>query len=234
MVEIMRLFAPTPNLRSSSRALHALFLLAFLFCLALSGHVNARAAALQGGPVTSPGPRSQFAIADFDGDVRPDLATVQAAPGNSGATTTYWIQLQLSTVGLQSIRLVAPSGGLRIKARDVNGDRAVDLVIATAWFNQPVAILLNDGHGGFSRAEPSVFPRAFSRPGACWDSGSISAADPAGVLPQSDSGICAEEGAALHSCPPAALITPSSSAFPVNSFLISHAGRAPPPAVLSF
>ena len=38
---------------------------------------------------------SQFAIADFDGDNRPDLATVE--PGRSNSTNTcYWIAFQLS------------------------------------------------------------------------------------------------------------------------------------------
>ncbi|SRR5579875_1563076 len=104
----------------------------------------------------------QFAIADFDGDRRPDMARVE--PGqNSPVGTQYWIQLQLTHSGWQLIGVVAPFGGLRVSASDVNGDHAVDLVLSTAWLNRPVAILLNDGHGRFRAEQPSAFPAAFDR-----------------------------------------------------------------------
>src|ERR1700719_1435092 len=77
-------------------------------------------------PATSPGPGLSFSVADFDGDSRPDLASVQA--GKSDALRTdYWIQLQLSASGRQTFRIVAPLGGLQIASRDVNGDNAPDL-----------------------------------------------------------------------------------------------------------
>lgn len=121
--------------------------------------------------LASVGPGASFAIADFDGDQHPDLASVQG--GRVGSSSTdYWIQLQLSASGRQAIQLVAPSGGLLIEARDVNGDHAIDLVLATAWFKQPVAILLNDGHGRFSRVEPTAFPGAFTDATTNWASSS--------------------------------------------------------------
>jgi hypothetical protein len=98
-----------------------------------------------------------FAVADFDGDLRPDLAHIQIGRSDA-ALTDYWVQLQLSGAGQQSILVVAPSGGLQISVRDVNGDDAPDLVLTTSWLKTPVAILLNDGRGGFSRKEPSAFP----------------------------------------------------------------------------
>ena len=100
------------------------------------------------------------AIADFDGDLRPDLASVQGGSGDA-YRATYWIQFQLTSVGRQSIRVVAPSGGLQIAARDVNGDHAIDLVVTTAVLGEPVAVFLNDGHGGFSQADQAAFPGAF-------------------------------------------------------------------------
>ena len=108
----------------------------------------------------SPAPDSSFAIADLDGDHRPDIASVQ--PGRGGLRGGYWVGLRLSEAGRRYIRLAGPSGGLRVEARDVNGDNAVDLVFATAWLGKPVAVLLNDGHGNFSQAKPSSFPHAFS------------------------------------------------------------------------
>jgi len=216
------------DLRDNRRALRSLFLwISLLLLFGLAGSNTAEAADIQSGPVTSVGPGPQFAIADFDGDVRPDLASIQAGSNSSG-TTDYWIQLQLTAAGRQSFRLVAPAGGLWIEARDVNGDHAVDLVLGTAWFNQPVAILLNNGHGSFSRVEPAAFPGAFSESKTNWGSGSNHVIDAVGVPPQSRTGACSEPRGLLHGRSPAGSIPPSSSGFLVSPLLISHAGRAPP------
>ena len=110
------------------------------------------------------GPGLSFAVADFDGDRKPDTATVQASQGLSAFTQDYWVRLHLSTAGKIYIRLTGPSGGLLVEARDVNGDNAVDIVLATPWHNRPVAVLLNDGHGNFSQVDPSAYRKFFSRP----------------------------------------------------------------------
>jgi hypothetical protein len=101
-------------------------------------------------------PDSQFAIGDFDGDRQPDLATVEIARFNS-LHSRYWISFQLSKGRLQTIGVTGPAGGLVLLARDVNGDRALDLVLVTAWRHELVAVLLNDGQGNFSAAEPAQF-----------------------------------------------------------------------------
>jgi len=178
-------------------------------------------------PAASLGPNGQFAIEDFDGDLRPDLASIQA--GQSGTShTDYWIQLQLSRAGRQFIRVVGPVGGLAIEARDVNGDRAVDLVLVTAWHRQPVAILLNDGHGNFSRVEPTAFPEAFGEPGANWTCASGVAMDAACVAPQSRAWICTDTRAGPHAGSHADSIPRLCAGFLLDEFAVSHAGRAPP------
>jgi len=178
-------------------------------------------------PVNSVGPGQPFAIADLDGDVRPDLASIQAGSSTSG-TTDYWIQLRLTTASRQqSIRLVAPAGGLWIEARDVNGDHAVDLVFSTAWLRRPVAILLNDGHGSFSRVEPATFPEAFTDCKTNWYPTSNHANDSIGVPPQSR--MWGYPQIRLRNPEPKVrLNSRSNRPFVFNPFLLPHLGRAPP------
>jgi hypothetical protein len=171
-------------------------------------------------------PGQQLAISDFDGDLNPDLASVQAGLTTSG-NTDYWIRLQLSAAGRQSIRLVAPAGGLLIEARDVNGDHAVDLILLTS-LKQPVAIFLNDGHGSFSRVEPSVFPGAFSNPPTNWTSASDRAMEAVGVPPQSRPAILQAAKLLTNIRPRADSISRAGARFAVDFFLASHAARAPP------
>jgi len=109
----------------------------------------------------------QFAIEDFDGDSRPDVAIV--SEGRSGsADDHYRIRFQLSSGGSQNIDLTAPVGGLDISSRDVNGDDSLDVVITTAATNRPVAVLLNDGAGKFTASDPSAFPEAFRKSSNFW------------------------------------------------------------------
>src|SRR5258707_4658979 len=109
---------------------------AFSMLLAVAG----RASAAPGGSVRA---ASHFTIADFDGDNRPDFASVHV--GQSGLQDTrYWIAFQLSGGFGQTVSVTAPTGGLRITARDVKGDSFFDVVITTAWTNKTVAIPFND------------------------------------------------------------------------------------------
>jgi hypothetical protein len=195
--------------------------LSLLFVLFPSGRAMARDIR-DSSPVAVP----QFAIADFDGDVRPDLATIQTEPG--AGPTSYWIQLQLSRAGRQSIQLAGPTEGLRIEARDVNGDHSVDLVLATEWFRQPVAILLNDGHGVFSQLAPTTFPEAFSESGADWAAASTPAIDLCGIPPQPPSAACLEATSYLSSQSPGGSIVLFSRQAILKLFAFSSPGRAPP------
>jgi hypothetical protein len=187
----------------------------------------ATAADVPSAPAASYGPSLSFSIADFDGDLKPDLANVQA--GKSDLThTDYWIQLQLSAAGRQTFQIVAPMGGLQIVARDVNGDHTLDLVLTTTWLRQPVAILLNDGHGTFSRVEPAAFPEAFREFRTGWYSTTEQAVDTVSVPPQSREDICSRTELFLHLRPHACFIASSDSRFGASPFLISYLGRAPP------
>jgi hypothetical protein len=181
-------------------------------------------------PAASLGPGLSFAIADFDCDRLPDFASVQARQ-NRGGSSDYSIQIYLSEVGRQSIPINGPVGGLLIEARDVDGDHSIDLVVSTAVRRQPVAIFLNDGHGTFSRAAVAAFPRAFRECESNLVPGPNPATDALGISPQPGAGICPDESDSGIDRSPARLILVLSAGFPLDSFLTSHSGRAPPSEV---
>ena len=137
--------------------------LLLLFVFAAGAPRLVPVAASQVAPAAAGGRGMQFAVDDFDGDKLPDFASVQPGPEDASSIGNYWVHLRLSASGGRYIRLTGPKGGLSVEARDVNGDHRVDLVFATAWRSQPVAILLNDGHGNFSQVDPSAFTHAHAR-----------------------------------------------------------------------
>jgi hypothetical protein len=225
--ESSRTFELRFDSRDNLRMLRGLFVcLPLLFLYVVSG-ITAKAGGIQSGAAASAGPGLTIAIADFDGDHHLDRASIQSGRGAED-DGTYWIQFQCSTAGRQFIRLVAPAGGLLIEARDVNGDHTVDLVFTTAWFRQPVAVLLNDGHGRFLRAEPGAFPGAFRESHTSLIPATSVPADVAGMPPQPDAGMQAAADGELHRRSSAGLALAAASDSPVDPFLFFSAGRAPP------
>jgi hypothetical protein len=205
------------------RSLCALFFAAIVAAAAATAASNAPATS----PPTSSAPGLSFSIADFDGDLKPDLANVESGQSDV-SSTNYQIQLQLSATGRQTFQVVAPMGGLQIVASDVNGDNALDLVLTTKWLRQPVAILLNDGHGNFSRMPPAAFPEAFRESKGSWGSATDRAIDAVAVPPQSREEICSENRLLLHRLLPSRFSSGLHPRFDLSAFLISHFGRAPP------
>jgi hypothetical protein len=213
-------------LRSATAGYLRGFLLLFLIAGALAGAAAGSDAPPQASSI-SVGPGLQYAVADFDGDHRPD--TVGVEPGASDVSRTkYWIQFQLSTAGRRSISIVAPIGGLQITARDVNGDQIPDLVLTTTWLRQPVAIFINDGHGTFTRAEPAAFPGAFRESQTSWVSPTDRAEASVGVPPSPRAGTCTATERLPHAGSRTGAVGPSNPGFPVSVFLTSQPGRAPP------
>jgi hypothetical protein len=170
----------------------------------------------------------QFAIDDFDGDTRPDIATV--VEGRSGrADNHYRIRFQLSSGGSQNIDLTAPVGGLDLTSRDVNGDDFLDVVVTTARTNRPVAVLLNDGAGSFTASDPSAFPGAFRNSSRFWRglTGELREASPA-FLSRFSSGDL--EASAGTSEPPfdIRVFVRRSDRLEARDVAVSYQGRAPP------
>jgi hypothetical protein len=147
------------SLDSAKTHLRAVLVLCFV--LGAAGRVNAANTAAPQPAASSAGFNSTFAIADFDGDRKPDLATVEVQKGSFSGNSRYSIRLQLTAGAAQVFGVIAPAGGLQIVARDVNGDDALDVLVSTALQHKQVAVLLNDGHGNFTLADPGAFPATF-------------------------------------------------------------------------
>ncbi len=95
------------------------------------------------------------AVADLDGDGRPDLA-VAKLEGRGPGGFRYRIDLDLtSRSGPSSFSVLAQRGGLIITPRDVNGDWQPDLIITSGWSFTPIGVWINDGHGEFARNDPA-------------------------------------------------------------------------------
>ncbi len=94
---------------------------------------------------------ARFVFADLDGDRIPDLAQVESQNPRS-ANSNYSIHVKLSAGVESAIGVSGPMGGLRVAARDVNGDDNLDLVVTSNLDSSFVEVFLNDGHGNFAAA----------------------------------------------------------------------------------
>jgi hypothetical protein len=203
---------------------------ALLCFIGFGGSAHSAATGPQSWPVSSAEATSQFAIADFDGDSRPDVATVQAGMGTSW-DTHYWIAFQLSGGSRQTLGITAPTGGLQITSRDVNGDSFLDVVVTTAWTNRPVTVLLNDGQGNFMASSPSAFPGAFSTSEKSWACTTDEVKDATAVLlSRYPTGNCPEGSRFSSPQNVTGLLVLWASRNLLSSAVVTFLGRAPPPS----
>lgn len=172
---------------------------------------------------------ANFAVADFDGDRKPDLATVEMERGASTGDARYSIRFQLATGNTQVFGVTAPAGGLQIVARDVNGDNVLDLLVSTQWQHQQVAVFLNDGHGNFTPARPDAYPVALSDVANRWESEPLRCEDGAALLrfPSCIQG-APEQGRSSLAPRQVGLAEPDDFRRRSALFLFSLLGRAPP------
>lgn len=147
----------------------------------LAGPAEAKSGGAQEKGSSSALAGTEFAIGDFDGDRIPDLATVEAKPNGAQGDSRYAIRLQLTSGAAQVFGLTAPAGGLQIVAQDINGDNALDVLVRTTWQHQAIAVLLNDGHGNFTLAEPGAFAASTHDRETQWGAGSVAFSE-GGVL----------------------------------------------------
>ena len=215
---------------SRSRAVSLAF--ALLCFVGSAGSTRAASTGPQSWPYSSPQVSSQFAIADFDGDNRPDLATVQV--GHRGSSDTqYWIAFQLSRGSRQILGITGPTGGLQVTSRDVNGDSFLDVVVTTTWTNRPVAVLLNDGQGNFRTSSPSAFPGVFTTSEKSWACIADEVKEATAVLlSRYPTGNCPESSRPSSPRNVTGLLVLRTSRNSLSSAVASFLGRAPPSFVL--
>ena len=157
------------------------FLCAVMWLCGLAGPAEAKSGGAQEKGSSSNLAGAEFAIGDFDGDRIPDLATVEAKPNGREGDSRYAIRLQLTSGAAQVFGFTAPAGGLQIVAQDINGDNALDVLVRTTWQHQAIAVLLNDGHGNFTLADPGAFAVSMQEHDAQWGAASIAFSE-SGVL----------------------------------------------------
>jgi len=220
--------APSPRKRFAHTVVASAFLLLSPFLGSVSSIAAAESSPAQSNPAPALASTSNFALADFDGDRKPDLASVEFNHFDSSAAR-YWITFRLTTGSRQTVEVIGPLGGLDISARDVNGDAALDLIVRTAWQHQIVAIFLNDGHGHFAAAaDPLAFSSATGSSTAAWLPISPQSSENSALsLPGYSAGVCEGDGrlSPLPELRHAALSPGSKLSF--FSFSSSF-GRAPP------
>jgi hypothetical protein len=206
--------------------------LALLFVcgvIGLTGRAETASPSPQRAPNYDAGMSASFAIADFDGDLKPDLAIVEAERVDSSSNVRYSIRLRLSAGASQAIGVTAAAGGLHVVPRDVNGDNALDLLVSTAWLHQPVAVLLNDGHGNFTLSDPAAFRGVLWDAESSWTHANDEIRDAAAaVLSRSFSGDWVQRGSLTSPQQFHGRHVFSDSGRPTFSAIFSVLGRAPP------
>jgi hypothetical protein len=167
----------------------------------------------------------------LDGDRQPDLATAEIERSDAHLTR-YLITLRFTSgapPSAQSIGVVGAFGLPRISALDVNGDHLLDLVVTAGEQQRPIAVLLNDGRGSFSLANPREFPSALIDGHLRWDPAAGHLQDIAVLIvartPQAGAGNAVHSFVPAHfaDCPVLARFAPL-----LDRIHLSRRDRAPP------
>lgn len=231
LAPILQKFGPRRSISAATVLPRAFFVL-FLAFLSFCG--TSRAETLKTDPTAGPTPNAagvRTAIDDFDGDFHPDQIAVRTGTDEFSGTQ-YWIEVRLSTAQRQIIPVFSVPGGIQVVARDVNGNGYLDLVLTASALRRPVAILLNDGHGQFTRVDPGEFPRAFQDSETSWESHSH-VLDDLGGLPRSLRFLIVLAPAQFWIAPsPVAQLAAENSIVLAGRAITPHAGRAPPASFL--
>lgn len=98
-----------------------------------------------------------LAIADLDGDDKPDGAILLESEGSHGQG---YFEVELHFTGHRNANLKFQSlePAVTVKALDINHDGDVDLIIEQSWTHRRLQVWINDGHGNFEKGRMEDFP----------------------------------------------------------------------------
>ena len=143
------------------RALHTFGLAGFILVATAAAQVwhsgDSAASAGKPGSVFA-ATRGSAGVADLDGDSRADIAFAKPQ-GSVNGVYHYQVEVLLSAQPRTTFDVESgpAGGGLHITARDVDGDRDLDLVITTEFSRKPVGVWINDGHGRFTQGNTAAY-----------------------------------------------------------------------------
>jgi hypothetical protein len=177
------------------------------------------------------GIRSTAGLADFDGDSRTDIAFAKPL-GLVNGVYHYQVEVLLTAQPRTTFEVAyRPSGGgLHVSARDIDGDRYLDLVITTEFGREPVGVWINDGRGRFSPGDAAIYSNAI------WQESKEAAEGP--VAPERVDTSCVMPGGGCSAGPgglpepppetPGASLASASDGHPSHLWNLGRPLRAPP------
>jgi hypothetical protein len=99
-----------------------------------------------------------WAVADFDGDLQPDIASARLAH-HDGRGFALEVIVNLGPGGT-SFHVRSSVADVELSARDIDGDKDRDIIVLEARTKQPVGVWLNDGAGSFEEADVARFRKS--------------------------------------------------------------------------
>jgi hypothetical protein len=98
-----------------------------------------------------------LALADFDGDDKPDGAILLQSDVSRGQGN-FELELHFTGRSNTDIKFQSPEPSVTVEALDIDHDGDIDLVIEQSLTRKRLQVWINDGHGNFERGRMEDFP----------------------------------------------------------------------------
>jgi hypothetical protein len=104
------------------------------------------------------GSSSGWVLADFNGDLRPDLASAHLTHHDARGYAQE-VRVTFGRSGQTAFTFNSRAAKVEINAWDIDGDDDRDIVVLEALSRRPVGVWLNDGAGAFEEADLESFAK---------------------------------------------------------------------------